>query len=108
MRPLANFAAASLRLRRHPLYRALRVDKTTLAMRTVAARTYGCTVPIIEHLAAVGGTLWMTQRNAIRAQSGCTDPPFYSIEALNELQTKCAMDVARVLSGEKAVYPISA
>jgi D-3-phosphoglycerate dehydrogenase / 2-oxoglutarate reductase len=33
---------------------------------------------------------------------------FYSIEALNELQTKCASDVARVLNGEKAVYPISA
>ena len=33
---------------------------------------------------------------------------FYSIEALNELQTKCATDVARVLSGEKAVYPIIA
>jgi len=33
---------------------------------------------------------------------------FYSIEALNELQTKCATDVARVLSGEKAVYPICA
>ncbi|HEX5509704.1 MAG TPA: C-terminal binding protein [Pseudolabrys sp.] len=33
---------------------------------------------------------------------------FYSIEALNELQTKCASDVARVLSGEKAIYPIGA
>ena len=33
---------------------------------------------------------------------------FYSIEALEELQTKCATDVARVLSGEKDVYPISA
>jgi D-3-phosphoglycerate dehydrogenase len=33
---------------------------------------------------------------------------FYSIEALNELETKCAADVARVLSGEKAIYPISA
>jgi D-3-phosphoglycerate dehydrogenase / 2-oxoglutarate reductase len=33
---------------------------------------------------------------------------FYSIEALNELQTKCATDVARVLSGERAIYPISA
>jgi D-3-phosphoglycerate dehydrogenase len=33
---------------------------------------------------------------------------FYSIEALTELQTKCAIDVARVLSGEKAVYAISA
>src|SRR5215469_7673459 len=33
---------------------------------------------------------------------------FYSIEALEELQTKAATDVARVLSGEKAVYPISA
>ncbi len=33
---------------------------------------------------------------------------FYSVEALEELQTKCASDVARVLSGEKAVYPIRA
>jgi len=33
---------------------------------------------------------------------------FYSIEALEELQTKCASDVARVLGGQKAVYPISA
>ena len=31
---------------------------------------------------------------------------FYSVEALNELQTKCASDVARVLSGEKPVYPV--
>jgi hypothetical protein len=27
---------------------------------------------------------------------------------MDELQTKCASDVARVLSGEKAIYPISA
>lgn len=33
---------------------------------------------------------------------------FYSIEALDELQAKCASDVARVLRGEKAVYPIGA
>jgi D-3-phosphoglycerate dehydrogenase len=33
---------------------------------------------------------------------------FYSVEALEELQTKCASDVARVLSGEKAIYPVSA
>ncbi len=33
---------------------------------------------------------------------------FYSVEALEELQIKCASDVARVLSGEKAVYPVSA
>jgi D-3-phosphoglycerate dehydrogenase / 2-oxoglutarate reductase len=32
---------------------------------------------------------------------------FYSVEALNELQTKCAADVARVLSGEKPVYPVN-
>jgi D-3-phosphoglycerate dehydrogenase / 2-oxoglutarate reductase len=31
---------------------------------------------------------------------------FYSVEALEELQTKCANDVARVLSGEKPVYPV--
>jgi D-3-phosphoglycerate dehydrogenase len=32
---------------------------------------------------------------------------FYSIEALDELQTKAASDVARVLSGEKPVYPVT-
>ena len=31
---------------------------------------------------------------------------FYSVDALNELQTKCAGDVARVLSGERPVYPV--
>jgi D-3-phosphoglycerate dehydrogenase / 2-oxoglutarate reductase len=31
---------------------------------------------------------------------------FYSVEALEELQTKCAADVARVLSGEPPVYPV--
>ena len=33
---------------------------------------------------------------------------FYSVEALEELQTKCAADVARVLCGEKPVYPVRA
>jgi len=33
---------------------------------------------------------------------------FYSVEALAELQTKCAADVARVLSGEPPVYPVQA
>jgi D-3-phosphoglycerate dehydrogenase / 2-oxoglutarate reductase len=31
---------------------------------------------------------------------------FYSVDALDELQTKCATDVARVLSGEQPVYPV--
>jgi D-3-phosphoglycerate dehydrogenase len=31
---------------------------------------------------------------------------FYSVEALNDLQTKCAADVARVLSGEAPLYPV--
>jgi D-3-phosphoglycerate dehydrogenase len=31
---------------------------------------------------------------------------FYSVEALEELQTKCAADVARVLGGEPPVYPV--
>ena len=33
---------------------------------------------------------------------------FYSVEALIELQTKCASDVARVLSGKNPVYPVKA
>jgi D-3-phosphoglycerate dehydrogenase len=33
---------------------------------------------------------------------------FYSVEALDELQTKCAADVARVLSGEAPIYPVKA
>lgn len=31
---------------------------------------------------------------------------FYSVEALEDLQTKCASDVVRVLSGEEPVYPV--
>src|SRR5262249_17719524 len=31
---------------------------------------------------------------------------FYSVEALEELQAKCASDVARVLSGEAPIYPV--
>ena len=31
---------------------------------------------------------------------------FYSVEALDELQTKCATDVANVLSGKPPVYPV--
>lgn len=30
---------------------------------------------------------------------------FYSVEALEELQTKCATDIARVLTGQPPVYP---
>jgi D-3-phosphoglycerate dehydrogenase len=33
---------------------------------------------------------------------------YYSVESLEELQTKCASDVARVLSGEEPVYPVKA
>jgi D-3-phosphoglycerate dehydrogenase len=33
---------------------------------------------------------------------------FYSIESLNDLQTKCARDVASVLEGKPPVYPIRA
>jgi D-3-phosphoglycerate dehydrogenase len=31
---------------------------------------------------------------------------YYSVESLEELQTKCASDIARVLSGEQPVYPV--
>jgi D-3-phosphoglycerate dehydrogenase len=31
---------------------------------------------------------------------------YYSVESLDELQTKCASDVARVLLGEQPVYPV--
>jgi len=33
---------------------------------------------------------------------------FYSVEALDELQTKCATDVASVLRGQPPVYPVKA
>jgi len=33
---------------------------------------------------------------------------FYSLEALDELQTKCATDVASVLSGKPPIYPVKA
>ena len=68
--------------------------------------------------------LWTADGSAVRRDVLETEPPpkdspligrpnvvltphtaFYSVEALEELQTKCATDVARVLLGQPPVYP---
>jgi len=51
----------------------------------------------------------LASNSALRGRDNVILTPhtaFYSVEALEELQTKCAGDVARVLSGEKPVYPV--
>jgi D-3-phosphoglycerate dehydrogenase len=80
--------------------------------------------PLIDETALVaaldGGHLGGAALDVVTAEPLAKDSPllgrdnviltphtaFYSVEALEELQTKCASDVARVLSGEVPVYPV--
>jgi D-3-phosphoglycerate dehydrogenase len=82
--------------------------------------------PLIDEAALVvaldAGRLGGAALDVVATEPLCKDSPllgrpnviitphtaFYSVEALEELQTKCATDVARVLSGEKPIYPVSA
>jgi len=81
--------------------------------------------PLIEEAALVaaldsghlgGAALDVTEVEPLPAESKLRGRPnviltphaaFYSVEALVELQTKAATDVARVLSGEAPVYPVN-
>jgi D-3-phosphoglycerate dehydrogenase / 2-oxoglutarate reductase len=80
--------------------------------------------PLVDETALVGaldsGHLGGAALDVVTAEPLAKDSPllgrdnviltphtaFYSVEALEELQTKCATDVARVLSGEAPVYPV--
>jgi D-3-phosphoglycerate dehydrogenase len=80
------------------------VDEAALAAALDSGRLGGAALDVVTHEPLAKDSALLGRDNVILTPH----TGFYSVEALEELQTKCASDVARVLSGEKPVYPISA
>jgi D-3-phosphoglycerate dehydrogenase len=80
------------------------VDEAALATALDSGQLGGAALDVVATEPLAKDSLLLGRDNVILTPHTA----FYSVEALEELQTKCASDVARVLSGEKAVYPISA
>ena len=80
------------------------VDEGALIAALDSGHLGGAALDVVAHEPLAKDSLLIGRSNLILTPHTA----FYSVEALEELQTKCASDVARVLSGEKAVYPISA
>ncbi len=58
------------------------IDKASGTSRYVAATKYGCTTPVVEHLAAYGGTVWLAQQNEVPPQSSCTQSSSNTLETI--------------------------
>jgi D-3-phosphoglycerate dehydrogenase len=80
------------------------VDETALIAALDAKKLGGAALDVVTAEPLAKGSRLLHRDNVILTPHTA----FYSVEALEELQSKCASDVARVLSGEKAIYPISA
>ena len=80
------------------------VDEAALIAALDSGHLGGAALDVVAHEPLAKDSALLGRDNVILTPHTA----FYSVEALEELQTKCASDVARVLSGEKAIYPISA
>ena len=80
------------------------IDETALIAALDSGKLGGAALDVVETEPLPKASPLLGRDNVILTPHTA----FYSVEALEELQSKCASDVARVLSGEKAVYPISA
>ncbi len=107
-----------------PATRGLIGAKAFAAMKKGAILINTARGPLVDEAALVAaldsGHLGGAALDVVTTEPLATDSPllhrdnviltphtaFYSVEALEELQTKCASDVARVLSGENPVYPV--
>jgi len=78
------------------------VDETALINALDAGHLGGAALDVVETEPLPKNSKLLGRDNVILTPHTA----FYSVEALEELQTKCASDVARVLSGEKPVYPV--
>ncbi len=79
------------------------VDETALAAALDSGHLAGAALDVVAVEPLTKDSPLLDRDNVILTPHTA----FYSVEALEELQTKCAGDVARVLSGEAPVYPVS-
>jgi D-3-phosphoglycerate dehydrogenase len=78
------------------------IDEAALAAALDAGQVGGAALDVVT-------TEPLAQDSPLKGRDNVILTPhtgFYSVEALEELQSKCASDVARVLSGERPVYPV--
>jgi len=80
------------------------INEADLVAALDAGEIGGAALDVVETEPLPAGSPLIGRDNVILAPHTA----FYSVEALEELQTKAASDVARVLSGEPALYPIKA
>ena len=80
------------------------INEADLIAALDAGEIGGAALDVVETEPLPAGSPLIGRDNVILAPHTA----FYSVEALEELQTKAASDVARVLSGEPALYPIKA
>jgi D-3-phosphoglycerate dehydrogenase len=78
------------------------VDETALVAALDSGHLAGAALDVMAVEPLAGDSPLLGRNNVILTPHTA----FYSVEALEELQTKCASDVARVLSGEEPVYPV--
>ncbi len=78
------------------------VDETALAAALDSGHLAGAALDVVAVEPLTKDSPLLDRDNVILTPHTA----FYSVEALEELQTKCAGDVARVLSGEAPVYPV--
>jgi len=78
------------------------VDETALVAALDSGHLGGAALDVVTVEPLAGDSPLLGRDNVILTPHTA----FYSVEALEELQTKCASDVARVLSGEAPVYPV--
>jgi D-3-phosphoglycerate dehydrogenase len=83
--------------------RGLLVDQTSLIEALDSGHLAGAALDVVETEPLPSDSPLLGRDNLVLTPHTA----FYSVEALSELQTKCATDVARVLKGEPPVYPIS-
>jgi D-3-phosphoglycerate dehydrogenase / 2-oxoglutarate reductase len=99
-------AAAFARMKKGALLvntaRGLLVDETALVAALDSGHLAGAALDVVTVEPLAKDSPLLGRENVILTPHTA----FYSVEALEELQTKCATDVARVLSGEAPVYPV--
>jgi D-3-phosphoglycerate dehydrogenase / 2-oxoglutarate reductase len=78
------------------------IDEAALIAALDAGHLGGAALDVLGTEPPSNGSPLLGRRNVILTPH----TGFYSVESLEELQTKCASDVTRVLSGNKPIYPV--